>query len=214
MGAAIFLNETVGWRRWAAVALGLIGVLVILRPGFGAFDPNLLWVLVYVFGLAARDLASRRLKGTISTPFAVAWSMVPMTFAGWLLMVFQGGWQSVSGEVVLWYLGMVLAISVALWTLTAAMRMGDLSAVAPFRYSRILYALLIAYVVFDEVPDALTWLGAAMIVGGASTHSGANVSWRQNCPGSFERSEASDVCGPTASDHHPKFGNPFLGGRK
>ena len=52
MGAALFLGETVGWRRWAAVGVGLLGVLIILRPGVGAFDPSLLWVLIYI--LASR----------------------------------------------------------------------------------------------------------------------------------------------------------------
>ena len=174
LGAALFLREDVGWRRWAAVGLALIGVLMILRPGFGAFDPNLLWVLVFVVGLATRDLASRRLPTRISTSFAVAWSMVPMTFAGGLMMYFQGGWQPVGVETAAWYLGMILALAVALWTMTTAMRSGDVSSVAPFRYSRILFALIIAYIVFDEIPDLMTWAGVTLIVG-----SGLYAFWRE-----------------------------------
>ncbi len=173
-GAALFLKEDVGWRRWAAVVLALIGVLMILRPGFSAFDPSLLWVLVYVFGLAMRDLASRRLPTRISTSFAVAWSMVPMALAGALMMRFQGGWQHVSVETAVWYLGMILALVVALWTLTTAMRIAEVSSVAPFRYSRILFALVIAYFVFDEIPDLMTWSGVTLIVG-----SGLYAFWRE-----------------------------------
>ncbi len=174
VGAALFLKEDVGWRRWAAVGLALTGVLMILRPGFSSFDPDLLWVLVYVIGLATRDLASRRLPPRISTPFAVAWSMVPMSLAGALMMSFQGGWRPVSFETAVWYLGMILAISAALWTLTTAMRSGDVSSLAPFRYSRILFALLIAYFLFDEIPDAMTWAGVTLIVG-----SGLYAFWRE-----------------------------------
>ena len=174
LGAALFLREDVGWRRLAAVGLALVGVLMILRPGFSAFDPNLLWVLVFVVGLATRDLASRRLPARISTSFAVAWSMVPMTFAGVLMMHFQGGWQPVSVETTVWYLGMIVALAVALWTMTTAMRSGDVSSVAPFRYSRILFALIIAYIVFDEIPDLLTWAGVTLIVG-----SGLYAFWRE-----------------------------------
>ncbi len=174
VGAALFLKEDIGWRRWAAVGLALAGVLMILRPGFSAFDPGLLWVLVYVFGLAARDLASRRLPARVSTPFAVAWSMVPMAPAGAVMMLFQGGWRPVSLETAVWYLGMILAISAALWTLTTAMRSGDVSSLAPFRYSRILFALVIAYLVFGEVPDLMTWAGVTLIVG-----SGLYAFWRE-----------------------------------
>ncbi len=164
-GAALFLGESVGWRRWAAVGLGLVGVLIIMRPGFGAFDANLLWVLPYIFGLAARDVASRRLPPTISSPFAVAWSMLPMAVAGAIMIPFQGGWQAVGPQVALWYVAMVACMFLALWTVISAMRIGDASAVAPFRYSRILFALLIAYTVFDERPDLMTWVGAGLIVG-------------------------------------------------
>ena len=165
MGAALFLGETVGWRRWAAVGVGLLGVLIILRPGVGAFDPSLLWVLVYIFGLAARDLASRRLPGHISTAFAVAWSMPPMIIAGWGLMALQGGWQAVNTLTAIYYLGLVVAVSAAIWTMTTAMRVGEVSAVAPFRYARIVFALAIAYLIFGERPDLWTWIGVGLIVG-------------------------------------------------
>ncbi len=165
MGAALFLGETVGWRRWSAVLLGLIGVLIILRPGMGSFDPNLLWVFVYVFGLAARDLASRALPPAVTTPFAAAWSMLPMTFLGLAMIPFQGGWHPIGLWPAGWLAGTTLAAVVAIWMITSALRTGEVSAVTPFRYTRILFALTIAYVVFNEVPDFFTWVGVALIVG-------------------------------------------------
>lgn len=163
--AALFLGEKVGWRRWSAVFLGFIGVLIIIRPGLGAFDPNLLWVFLYIFGLAARDVASRALPSDVSTPFAVAWAMIPMTLAGATLMPFQGGWQVIGGGAALLYIALTLAVCVALWMITSALRTGEVSTVAPFRYTRILFALTIAFIIFDEVPDLWTWVGAALIVG-------------------------------------------------
>lgn len=165
MMAALFLGEKVGWRRWLAVVLGFIGVLIIMRPGFGDFDPNLLWVFLYIFGLAARDVASRALPPSVSTPFAVAWAMIPMTAAGIVLMQVQGGAEPVGALTALYYVGLTLSVVVALWMITSALRTGEVSMVAPFRYTRILFALAIAFVVFGEVPDAWTWIGAALIVG-------------------------------------------------
>lgn len=165
MGAAFFLGEKVGWRRWTAIFLGLIGVLIILRPGMGDFDPNLLWVFVYVVGLGVRDLASRALPAATTTQFAVAWAMLPMAIFGAALMPFQGGWHPIDGPTFLWLLGVTLAAIVALWMITSALRTGEVSAVTPFRYSRIVFALIIAFVVFDEVPDVFTLIGAALIVG-------------------------------------------------
>ncbi|MEL7132916.1 MAG: DMT family transporter [Pseudomonadota bacterium] len=165
MMAALFLGEKVGWRRWSAVFLGFIGVLIIIRPGLGAFDPNLLWVFLYIFGLAARDVASRALPPEVSTPFAVAWAMIPMTLTGAALMQFQGGWQSIDGVTAVLYVVLTLAVCAALWMITSALRTGEVSTVAPFRYTRILFALAIAFAVFNEVPDFWTWIGAALIVG-------------------------------------------------
>jgi drug/metabolite transporter (DMT)-like permease len=131
----------------------------------GSFDPNLLWVLLYIFGLAARDLASRALPHTITTPFAVVWAMLPMTVAGLVLMPFQGGWQPIDGITSVYYVVLVASICVALWMLTTALRSGEVSAVAPFRYTRILFSLAIAFAVFNERLDFWAWVGAALIIG-------------------------------------------------
>ena len=165
LGAALFLGETVGWRRWLAVGLGFLGVLTILRPGLGDFDPNLLWVLLYIFGLAARDLASRLIPSGVSTQFAVAWAMLPMAFAGAAMLPFQGGWYPVDALGLFYLIGVTLSAAAALWMITTALRMGEVSSVAPFRYTRIIFALVISYVVFAEVPDIYTWAGAALSVG-------------------------------------------------
>lgn len=174
LGAVVFLGEKVGWRRWAAVGAGFFGVLLILRPGLEGFDPNALWVVLYIVGLAARDLASRGLPRTISTQFAVTWSMLYLTIAGVVLVWFEGGWQPIDGPAAAYLLAITLSASVGVTLITMAMRLGEVSAVAPFRYSRLIFALGFAFLVFGEVPDAATWAGSALIVG-----SGLYAFWRE-----------------------------------
>jgi len=174
LGAAIFLKESVGWRRWLAVMLGMLGMLIIIRPGFGDFDPNLLWVLVYIVGLTMRDLVSRRLPAGISNARAVAMSMVPVPVAGFFIMTIWGGWHPIEGITYLWLFNVSAFMALALWLITASLRAGEVSAVIPFRYSRILFALALAYPIFGEVPDALTCLGVVIIVG-----SGMYAFWRE-----------------------------------
>lgn len=174
VGAALFLGETIGWRRWVAAGLGLVGVLMILRPGAANFEPGLLWVILYVLGLGTRDLASRRLPGHVSTPFAVAWSMLPLVIVGLIMLPFEGGWQSVGAGSALWLAAFIVLTSMAVALITVAMRIGEVSAVAPFRYSRILFGLLIAVVAFGERIDMVTIAGAVLIAG-----SGLYAFWRE-----------------------------------
>jgi len=172
--AALLLGESVGWRRWMAVGLGFLGVLVILRPGQASFDPNLMWTLVAIVGFTARDLGSRLLPREVSTPFAVAWAMAALAVYGAILMPMQGGWHPVDGWTAVWLLGMVAAVSVALALITAAFRTGEVAAVAPFRYARVVFALAIATLIFGETPDATTYAGMALIVA-----SGLYAFWRE-----------------------------------
>lgn len=173
--AALFLKEKVGPRRWTAVALGLLGVIIIMRPGLGAFDPNHLWVLLYIVGLSVRDVASRALPPQISTPFVISWSLMWLTVFGAFLMPFQGGWHPIDGATAFYLVGVVVFVSMALALITASFRVGEIGAVAPFRYSRIVFGLALAWFVFGESLDVISWLGLALIVG-----SGLYAFWREN----------------------------------
>lgn len=164
MGAALFLGEKVGWRRWSAVTIGFLGVLLIIRPGSELFDPNALFAVIAVFGLGARDLATRVLPSHITSLQVSAyayWALVPPSI---ILMLFQDGWEPVQDASSL-YLGLAIVIGVAAYyILTYALRIGDLSIIAPFRYSRLIFALILAMIVFGERPDAMTLTGAALII--------------------------------------------------
>lgn len=165
LGAALFLGETVGWRRWSAIAVGFLGVIVIIRPGLDGFEPAALWAVVTVGALALRDLATRRAPGTVHTLQLAGWGMVSVAVLGAALLAVTGGavWPA-PGTALLIGLAAVVGF-LAYWALTAATRMAEAGATTPFRYTRLLFALIIGAAVFDETPDLLTWTGAALIVG-------------------------------------------------
>jgi drug/metabolite transporter (DMT)-like permease len=165
MGAALIFKETVGWRRWAAIAVGFTGMLLVVRPGFGTFDPNVLWAVLGVLGLSARDLATRRIPKTIPTLQLSSWGFVSVGLLGAILVAAGGSWIMPTIKQWLLLSGAISVGAFAYWAITEATRVGEISAVAPFRYSRLIFALTIGTLIFKEVPDGLTLAGAALIMG-------------------------------------------------
>ncbi len=165
MGAALFLREQVGWRRWTAIAVGFAGVLLVIRPGLDGFRPAALWVLITVAGLAVRDLASRAVPAAFSSAQVSAWGAMAITLLGVLMMAWTGEAVVPSGvqAVQLGLLG--LFGSAGYWAITAAARTGEVATVAPFRYARLVFAIIIGWLIFNEPADALTLWGAALIIG-------------------------------------------------
>lgn len=173
-GAAVVLGERVGWRRWAAVIVGLAGVLLILRPGFEGFRPAALLALGAAASLALRDIASRRLPDdvpTLQVSFISYASGVP---AGLVLLPFEGGWAVPDGGEIALLAGATLFGVTGYAAIVGATRIGEVSFVIPFRYSRLVFALILGAVIFGEHPDALTLTGAAIVVG-----SGLYAFWRE-----------------------------------
>ena len=164
LGAVIFLQESVGWRRWCAIAVGFAGVLIVIRPGTAGFQPQALWVLLTVAGLALRDLASRAIPAEFSDAQVSAWGMAAVTLLGALMMAVQGAEKVPDRSQVLFLLGAVAFGTGGYWAITAATRTGEVSVVAPFRYARLVFAILIAMAFFDEYPDAFTLIGAGLII--------------------------------------------------
>ncbi|WP_330696681.1 DMT family transporter [Fontisubflavum oceani] len=164
LGAALFLGEPVGWRRWTAIFVGLIGVMIIIRPGLEGFDANVWFAVMGVVFLSARDLATRPVPTMISTAQLSTYSMAAIIPAGLGLLAFSGGaaWPSP----IIWgaMLGAIVMGLVAYFSITKAMRVGEISAVTPFRYTRLIFALIIALVIFGERPDAWTLIGAAIVI--------------------------------------------------
>jgi drug/metabolite transporter (DMT)-like permease len=164
LGAALIFHEPVGWRRWSAITAGFVGVLIIVRPGLAGFNQFSLFALVSVAFCALRDLATRRIPAKIPSLFITLLTTVTVTTAGGLILVPLGGWTPPSTRA----LGLLALAAVLLLIgyhcIISALRTGDISAVAPFRYSALLWAMMLGYVVFGDVPDAMMVLGASIIV--------------------------------------------------
>ena len=164
LGAALFLGEAVGWRRWSAILIGFCGVIAVIRPGLDGFEPASLFAVLGVIGLATRDVATRAAPARISSAVLSAHGFAMLVPAGALLLCISGGATAPSA---LGYglLLAALAIGVsAYYALTVAMRLGDVAVVTPFRYVRLVFALAIGVTVFNEQPDAWTLIGAAIII--------------------------------------------------
>ncbi len=164
LGAALFLGERVGWRRWTAILAGFAGVLLVIRPGMDGFRPDALWVLLTVAALAVRDLASRRVPAHLTNAQVSAWGMAAVALLGaGMLAGGQGAvWPTPVQSAVL--TGALVFGTIGYWAITAATRTGEVSVVSPYRYTRLIFAVVIGALVFAEWPDALTLAGAALII--------------------------------------------------
>jgi drug/metabolite transporter (DMT)-like permease len=164
LGAALMFGEPVGWRRWLAITAGFIGVLVIVRPGVEGFNQLSLLALTSVMFCAVRDLATKRIPAQIPSLFITLLTTVTVTTAGAAILVPLGGWTPPSSRMLgLLALAAVLVL-IGYQCVIMALRTGDISAVAPFRYSALLWAMLLGYLVFGDVPDAMMMTGATIIV--------------------------------------------------
>ena len=165
LGAALIFAEPVGWRRWLAIAAGFIGVLIIVRPGIAGFNQFSLLALISVAFCALRDLATMQIPLQIPSVFITLLMTVTVTTAGALILFPLGGWTPPSGRA--WGLLALAAVLVLIGyqCMIIALRSGDISAVAPFRYTALPCAMLLGYLVFGDRPDAMMMTGASIIVG-------------------------------------------------
>jgi len=164
IGAALVLGEKVGWRRWSAILVGIVGVILILRPGTDAFNPAVWLSVIAVVALAARDLATRATSTRISTLQLAFWGYALTIPSGLILHAVlgqpmtwpaPGDWAKLAGAQLL---GIVFY-----YTLTLALRIGEASVVVPFRYSRLVFALALGVLVLGESVDALMLVGLALV---------------------------------------------------
>lgn len=165
LGAALFLGEKVGWRRWTAIAVGFLGVLIVIRPGMETFQPNSLWAVLGVIGLSARDLATRGVPRDVTTIQLSAWGFAAVGVLGAGMLAITGG-AAMPDVPQSAHLVAALAFGVAsYWAMTTATRVGDVSSIMPFRYTRLVFALALGAIVFGERPDLPTLAGAALVIG-------------------------------------------------
>jgi drug/metabolite transporter (DMT)-like permease len=185
---AIMLAERVGWRRWLAILAGFIGVLLVVKPATGAFDAASLFALAATFTILLRDLLARAI-GVRVPAFVVAFgSIVAGIAVGAVGSIFQT-WQTPDMATLFALLASGILLVLAQFFIVLAYRGTELSAVAPFRYSIVAFAVIYGFIVFREVPDTLSFAGMAiMTVAGVymlhreATRSRGEAGARKNSP--------------------------------
>ena len=161
--AALVLSEQVGWRRWAAVCTGFVGVMLVIKPGLDGFSAFSLSVLAAAVLIAIRDILTRNLSARTPSLFVGLVTAAAITVAGGLATI-QTGWQTPSATSWLLMGGAALAIPAAYVLSIATMRVGDVSFVTPFRYTAIVFATILSSVMTGHLPDNLTLAGTAMVI--------------------------------------------------
>lgn len=177
--AALTLGDKVGWRRWIAIGVGLLGTLFIVKPSPQAFDVWALFGLAAAFFSAARDLSTRQIHTGIPTLVVGLYGSVAIMIAGAVLGLFETwAWPTAAQ-----WLGIAIAaafLGIGTYFTVLAFREVDIPTVAPFRYTLLFWTGLSGYLVFGEVPDRWALVGAALIaLGGLYTLHRENVRHRE-----------------------------------
>ncbi|MBZ0215769.1 MAG: DMT family transporter, partial [Fimbriimonadaceae bacterium] len=162
--SALFLREKVGLRRWAAAITGFLGVLLIIQPGTSGFHYGALLVIAAVFFVALRDISTRAMPANVPSFLITAYTAAVVALAGFGLG-FSETWIAVSFFNLLLLALASVCILGGYYFVILSMRVGEVSVVAPFRYSIVIWALLIGYFIWNEVPDQLTFAGIAIVIG-------------------------------------------------
>ncbi|MFN3724613.1 MAG: DMT family transporter [Paracoccaceae bacterium] len=163
LAAAVVFKDKIGWRRMTAILIGFVGVLIIIRPGPDGFAIWSLMGLGSVVFVVVRDLSTRSIGRAVPSVMVAVWASIAVTAAATLASLVQG-WQPLTagqgGLVVLASAALVVGYLFAVMV----MRVGDIGFVAPFRYTALIWAIFLGWLVFGALPDLLTLTGAALVV--------------------------------------------------
>ena len=163
VAAAIFYREAVGMRRWLAIIAGFCGVLLVVKPGTQEFQPEMLFAVAAAAFFVMRDMVTRKLSAHVPTFYTVFLQLLGVTAFN-LVMCYFDEWVPLAPH----HYGLMVLAGVLFTFMTISaimmMRFGDISFVAQFRYSGILWAVLIGAVLFGEIPDVISVIGALIIL--------------------------------------------------
>ena len=164
LGAAILLGEKVGWRRWSAIFIGFLGVIIILQPGYGSFQLASLLGLAAVLCLALRDVVTRDMATEIPTLTVTFYACLAMGSAGFIAYPFFGPpIMPTTNEAIILICAAIIGLT-GYFLLVLATRKGDVSVIAPFRYSRLLFSLGLASLILGEKLTLPILLGGLLVV--------------------------------------------------
>ena len=163
LGAALYFKDRVGWRRMTAIMIGFLGVMIIIRPGTEGFD---IWSVIglgSVLAVVVRDLAVRRLNHAVPSIMVALGAGVAVTLMGLIGVAFQG-WHPVSLLHFAQVMGAGIMLTIGYICAVTAMRVGDVGFIAPFRYMSLMWAILLGWVAFGNLPDRSAIIGASIVV--------------------------------------------------
>lgn len=163
LAAAVFLRERVGWRRMTAIGVGFVGVILIVRPGAADVSPWVLAALLAMLSVVVRDLASRKLPpGVPSVTVALA-AAILVTLMGAVGSLAQP-WVAVSTKAAALIVAAAAFVIVGYVFIIRVMRVGEIGVTSQFRYTALIWAVLLGWLAFDEWPDAMTLIGGTIVV--------------------------------------------------
>lgn len=171
--AVVFLRERVGAAHWLALGAGFAGVVLVVQPGLAGFNAYALVCLLGALLQAVRDLLTRRIAPDVPAVLITLSTSVAVTALAGALSLVEGWRAFTPRDLALLALAASFLMG-AYWLIVDAMRHGEMSLVAPFRYTGVLYAIVVGYLVWGDVPNALAWSGIALLVA-----SGLFVLYRQ-----------------------------------
>ena len=164
LSAALFLGETVGWRRYLAIVIGLLGVLLIVKPGTEGFNLFAIYAVISTLFITLRDLVTRKIPEQTPSLLVSFLTAIAIMLMGAVGSFFET-WQTITTYHVGGLFSAAAILMVGYVCSILAMRHGDVSFVAPFRYSILIWALLLGYFIFGDIPDLLSMVGAVIVVG-------------------------------------------------
>jgi drug/metabolite transporter (DMT)-like permease len=165
LGAGLILREPVGWRRWSAVGVGFIGVLIMLQPDGSGLNTGALLALISVVGLSCRDLITRFVPAHVPNLVLATYGFVSLIPTGLILLAFSGGARMPDLATAGVLAGMICFATASYFALTLSLRLGNMAMVAPFRYTRMIFAFALGAVVFGDVITPAIMLGGALVAG-------------------------------------------------
>jgi drug/metabolite transporter (DMT)-like permease len=163
LAAALFFGDRIGWRRMTAIAIGFAGVLIIIRPGTDGFDVWSLVGLASVATVVVRDLSTRQLSRAIPSVTVAFWTSVLLTLSSGALSIGQG-WVMPQTATLVMIPAAAIGVIAGYLTIIRAMRVGDIGVVAPYRYTALLWAVVLGWLAFGDLPDFWTLVGSAIVV--------------------------------------------------
>jgi len=171
--AALLLGERVGMRRASAIFVGFLGALLIIQPGAASFDITAILVLIAAIGMALRDIATKLVRENLSTLLLTFYSCFLFIISGGVLLIIDGGASvPVVGNSVT-IAAMIVTGSLGFFFMTEAVRLGEMSVVSPFRYTRLLFSMAAGILILGEQ------VNASMIIGSALTILSGLYIWRR-----------------------------------